>query len=375
MTTIPAEAQVLLQKAREALRQNDLMQARILAQQAARIVPDSEDPWLILAAASDPEQSVAYIKRALDINPNSPRAERGMQWALRRVPQAASSSRAAADRVSATPTARSGSSVRRWALGVAGAALVALSAWTAYSNPDTITSISKAFVVAEPAHASSWAQVEIPKPVVMAPLVTPAPTATPLPVATDTATLEPSPTATSVPTETATIEPSATATAITDTATGDPDAFSMQVLVDTPTPEWVPTAVPPTVAPSVPDYSATGGEHWIDVDLSQQMVYAYAGNTVVNSFLVSTGTWEHPTVTGQYYIYVKYLYTDMIGPDYYLPNVPYTMYFYKGYGLHGTYWHSNFGTPMSHGCVNLRISDAAWLFDFASIGTLVNVHY
>lgn len=64
----------------------------------------------------------------------------------------------------------------------------------------------------------------------------------------------------------------------------------------------------------------------------------------------------------------------MTGPDYYLPDVPYTMYFYKGYGIHGTYWHDNFGTPMSHGCVNMRTSEAAWLFDFASVGTLVNVH-
>ena len=43
-----------------------------------------------------------------------------------------------------------------------------------------------------------------------------------------------------------------------------------------------------------------------------------------------------------------------LGYDYYLPNVPYVMYFYQGYALHGTYWHSNFGRPMSHGCVNLE---------------------
>jgi lipoprotein-anchoring transpeptidase ErfK/SrfK len=104
-------------------------------------------------------------------------------------------------------------------------------------------------------------------------------------------------------------------------------------------------------------------------------VYAYRGTELVNSFLVSTGTWDHPTVTGQYRIYVKYEYTDMSGPGYYLTNVPYTMYFYDGYGLHGTYWHNNFGAPMSHGCVNLRTEDAQWLFEFASVGTLVNVHY
>jgi lipoprotein-anchoring transpeptidase ErfK/SrfK len=65
----------------------------------------------------------------------------------------------------------------------------------------------------------------------------------------------------------------------------------------------------------------------------------------------------------------------MTGPGYYLPNVPYTMYFYRGYGLHGTYWHANFGRPMSHGCVNLPTYEAQWLFNWAPVGTLVNVHY
>jgi lipoprotein-anchoring transpeptidase ErfK/SrfK len=65
----------------------------------------------------------------------------------------------------------------------------------------------------------------------------------------------------------------------------------------------------------------------------------------------------------------------LLGYDYYLENVPYVMYFYQDYALHGTYWHNNFGTPMSHGCVNLPTADAGWLFNWTSIGTLVNVHY
>jgi lipoprotein-anchoring transpeptidase ErfK/SrfK len=61
----------------------------------------------------------------------------------------------------------------------------------------------------------------------------------------------------------------------------------------------------------------------------------------------------------------------MRGPDYYIPDVPNTMYFYGSYGLHGAYWHDNFGHPMSHGCVNMRLSDAAALFGWASVGTKV----
>ncbi len=110
------------------------------------------------------------------------------------------------------------------------------------------------------------------------------------------------------------------------------------------------------------------------VDLSQQTAYAFTGDEMVRSFVVSTGTWMHPTVTGSYSIYVKYRYADMYGPDYYLPDVPYVMYFYKGYGLHGTYWHNNFGVPMSHGCVNFTTEDAGWVFDFTRVGTIVNVH-
>jgi lipoprotein-anchoring transpeptidase ErfK/SrfK len=111
------------------------------------------------------------------------------------------------------------------------------------------------------------------------------------------------------------------------------------------------------------------------VDLSQQMLYAYEGDTIVASFLVSTGVPAFPTVTGKFHIYIKLESTLMAGPGYYLPNVPYTMYFYKGYGIHGTYWHNNFGQPMSHGCVNMYTPDAEWLFYWASEGTLVNIHY
>ena len=61
--------------------------------------------------------------------------------------------------------------------------------------------------------------------------------------------------------------------------------------------------------------------------------------------------------------------SSAIGTYYYLPNVPYVMFFYndevskgRGFSLHGTYWHNNFGHPMSHGCVNLRVEDAEKLY-------------
>jgi lipoprotein-anchoring transpeptidase ErfK/SrfK len=109
------------------------------------------------------------------------------------------------------------------------------------------------------------------------------------------------------------------------------------------------------------------------VVLSEQKVYAFEDGRLLQEFLVSTGLPQTPTVVGKFQIYIKLETTRMTGENYDLPNVPWTMYFYQDYGLHGTYWHNNFGHPMSHGCVNLRTVDAKWLYDWAPIGTLVEV--
>jgi len=136
------------------------------------------------------------------------------------------------------------------------------------------------------------------------------------------------------------------------------------------------SAPPPAVTASGQLASAdTPGQRWIDVNLSQQMVTAYAGNTPVYTARASTGLPRTPTVTGTYRIYAKYQARTMSGPGYHLPNVPHVMFFYRGYSLHGTYWHSNFGQPMSHGCVNLSRTDAAWFYQWASVGTPVKVHH
>ena len=116
---------------------------------------------------------------------------------------------------------------------------------------------------------------------------------------------------------------------------------------------------------------ATDDSRWIEIDLSDQKLYAHEGDRIAYEFLVSTGKWA-PTPTGEFRIWIKLRYTKMsggvrgTGTYYYLPNVPYTQYFYKGFGLQGTYWHNNFGHPMSHGCVNMRTPDAETLFYWTS---------
>jgi lipoprotein-anchoring transpeptidase ErfK/SrfK len=125
----------------------------------------------------------------------------------------------------------------------------------------------------------------------------------------------------------------------------------------------------------------------IYVDLTNQKLLAYENNTLVYEFPVSTGKYG-TTPTGDFRIWIKLRYTRMkggsreLGTYYDLPNVPYTMYFYndkipkaRGYGIHGAYWHNNFGHPMSHGCVNMREADVAQLYNWALPTSSKNVTY
>lgn len=111
------------------------------------------------------------------------------------------------------------------------------------------------------------------------------------------------------------------------------------------------------------------GDKHIYVDLSTQTLYAYQGKTKVMQGLVSSGKWGR-TPTGDFNIWTKLRSTRMSGGsgnDYYnLPNVPYVMYYYRDWGLHGAYWHNNFGHTMSHGCVNMRQVDAEALFNWSN---------
>lgn len=114
-------------------------------------------------------------------------------------------------------------------------------------------------------------------------------------------------------------------------------------------------------------------KRWIQVDLSRQRLIAWEGGTPVFGVIVSTGKNSTPTPTGVFNIYVKLEKTRMRGEDYDVPDVPHTMYYKGGYGIHGAYWHNNFGTPVSHGCVNVAPNHAKKLFNWASVGTTVVV--
>ncbi|MEZ4633532.1 MAG: L,D-transpeptidase family protein [Caldilineaceae bacterium] len=105
-------------------------------------------------------------------------------------------------------------------------------------------------------------------------------------------------------------------------------------------------------------------DRWIDVDLSEQTVIAFEGARPVRQFIISSGLPGTPTVTGTFRIRAKVRTQTMSGEGYSLPNVEWVQYFYQDYALHGSYWHNNFGNPMSHGCINMTNEDAKWLFDW-----------
>lgn len=140
-------------------------------------------------------------------------------------------------------------------------------------------------------------------------------------------------------------------------------------------------AVPQEIADAPSDNVVLGdstSDKHIYIDLSAQRLYAKEGDRIIYEFLISSGKWGR-TPTGDFMTWIKLRSTRMsggstkLGTYYNLPNVPYTMYFanssvpkWRGYGIHGAYWHNNFGHPMSHGCINMKPEEAGILYAWAN---------
>lgn len=367
------------------------------------IDPDNEQALLWQAGLADnPYESLAYLARVLTINPRNEYAKAGIRWARKRVTkfeQAAPTARGLprpVDLTSPTIHARGKEAAkahrfRRLISSISGAILLCTLAFL----------VGGVFALVRGDHQQTARAASLSTPVPAATFTlrpTFTATATPTPTPTDTATPTPTPTDTATPTPTATPTdtpaPSETPTP-SPTPTKEPTPTPSPVPPPTDTPLPPPTATPTIMAteppPPPPPPPVAASNKWIDVNLSSQSLTAYEGDVPVYWALISTGTRWTPTVTGRYHIYMKVRSQAMSGPGYYLPNVPYVMFFYKAYSLHGTYWHNNFGQPMSHGCVNLRTEDAKWLYEWSgpvvpagqnsvrasdeNPGTLVVVHY
>ncbi len=117
----------------------------------------------------------------------------------------------------------------------------------------------------------------------------------------------------------------------------------------------------------------------IFVDLGEQRLYAYQHGVLRNTFLISAGKWPWRTPTGEFEVmrklrYHDYRWFDNAGNELYnLPNVEYNLEFTRHYYIHNAYWHSNWGNPMSHGCVNAPLDGVKWTYEWAEVGTPVIV--
>lgn len=335
--------------AKKELQNGNKQRARQLALITVSLNPNHEGGWLILAAVDSPEVAVHHLQRVLQINPENQTAKKGLAYLHTQI-QRQEQFQVRKPTPSINTENQPVEIIRKqitwpWFLLLILIPILFL----LYVGKDRIIPLLPA------ENIPVYSNPQIPR-ASLTPTNTPSPTPTntPLPTHTATATIQPSPTPTQTLAPTSTPKNSSKKKNQT-TKKSSKDKTNTKSYIS-------------------PPKGIDKNEHWIEVDLSQQRSYAYIGETKIKSFIVSTGTWLHPTVTGTFRIYVKYKYASMSGPGYYLPNVPNVMYFYKDYGLHGTYWHNNFGTPMSHGCVNYSIKDSAWLFDFADIGTIVYIH-
>ncbi|MBP9086695.1 MAG: L,D-transpeptidase [Kofleriaceae bacterium] len=132
--------------------------------------------------------------------------------------------------------------------------------------------------------------------------------------------------------------------------------------------EWLPRTAIATASISTRPSGVADAALWLDIDLAQQTLVLYRGDTPVFATLVSTGKKNHATPIGEFTIHAKAAVTTMASEageraQYDVSAVPWAMRFTKGVYLHAAYWHDGFGNKRSHGCVNVSPRDARWLYD------------
>ncbi len=405
-----------LREAQQALRAGDSSAARHWAKRALALAPEREEGWLLMARVASPRASVAYLEQALKLNPHSQRARQGMHWAVQRLRQqeqaqaltqkaSAQPRRRQADRpyqtdpfpavpdldllngsavdfFSPIPGYDTGSALPRrprrrprrslsrflplWAILVL---LLGVVGFFAYPPMARVFGRSNVF---------TYNAVNLIMPT-LTPTITPTPTATATftPTPTDVGAERPAYIGTLVPPDT---PPPPPPPPLPPTPTELPTQTPLPTLTFTPTLTPTVTLTPSPTSTFTPTMPALPegikpDAGWIDVNLSEQRLYVYQGTRLLNSFEISSGAAETQTLPGSFRIYAKNKASNMMGQEYDVPAVPYVLFYDKDFALHGAYWHDEFGKPVSHGCVNLRVDDARWIFDWAPIGTLVKIHY
>ncbi len=353
----------LLVQARSALKAGDKPRARALCQDALRLNPRNHFAWLTMAvAAPSADATMEYVRQAERIKPDDLQVKKGLAWANRRLERQKEKTAVPpllpAPSPILPPAQKSEKQEKRggwWKLLLAVLLIFALLGGAAF----TYAQRGPADIVPSTAVVVESTSTSVPTAV---------PTSSPKPQPTPRATATPHPIRPKNIVANSKNEVWATWT-MTPTPTNTP----------TPSPTWQPTFRAPQEGNIEGRPLGIGRyEKWIDVDLSTQTLIAYEGDALVFQTYISSGLAPNRTVTGQFRIWLRFesqtMDGSLLGYDYYLEDVPYVMYFFEDYALHGTFWHNNFGYPMSHGCVNMETGDAGWIFEWSEVGTVVNVH-
>ncbi len=360
----------LLHQAKQAIKAKQKLPARRLLQQAILADPRDHRAWAWMAAlAPSANAGMDYIRQAEKLAPDDPFVQKVKGWLDKQIRPAATAAPAVPPEPSAEPESVAAPVRRSWQTAVIWGSIVTLivilvgmgsvALWGWLSQPDMAA--AETAVLRQPIETDPSTNLPAARP----PAAATPPSSRP----------EPTNEAIGVP---------AKNIAANHNQKNSPRPTWTPTPIPTNTPLPTPTPVPTFISPnnSKPTsrpFGVGANERWVDVDLTRQTFTAYEGDIPVMTTLISSGLPQYPTVTGQFRVWLRYESQTMdgrrLGYDYYLEDVPYVMYFYQDYALHGTYWHNNFGTPMSHGCVNMRIEDAEWLFNWSQLGTVVNVHY
>lgn len=145
--------------------------------------------------------------------------------------------------------------------------------------------------------------------------------------------------------------------------------------------QWIDRTKMRVVSPAQTPPEGVDNGRWIEINLYQQTLSVYEDGRLLFATLASTGFEPYYTQPGLFQVREKKEFDTMTGAfasgkvDYYmLEDVPWTIYYDGPRAMHGAYWHVNFGYEVSHGCVNLSVGDAHWLYEWVNVGDWVYVH-
>ena len=378
MTTNLQAAKEAIRRSRAALRKGDKDSARRWAEKAATLAPKLEAPWLLLAATSRPQLSLHYLERALVINPQSKPAQKGIAWANNRL-------EARVGKTQPRPVIREKVVVPP-SKNAHGGILQIHAVEADDTQPITKKNIQETQpnTAILPRKKSQGWQQSMPALLITVILVSLVWAFMPR-ISSFAAAMQATPTATFSQEhwgEADIAKPTYTPTA---TSTSTPTLTPTPTLIPTNTPVPTQTARPANTAVPAPqqENNVAWGQKYVLVDISDQHLYAYQGDTLVYSFVASTGM-NNATATGSFSVLNKIPSAYGSTWNIWMPN--WLGIYWAGSlqnGIHAlpimangaTLWAGYLGTPISYGCVVLGAYEAQLLYNWVNVGTPVDIRW